>query len=138
MVNSESSKLKSIQFANAANGPATSGGYSQVVSLSANTQQIFVSGQIPEDANGFVPKDFESQCRLVWRNVQLQLEAVGASLADIVKVTTYLSDRQYRDINSRVRAEVLQGISPALTVVIAVIYDEVWLLEIEVIACVGG
>jgi 2-iminobutanoate/2-iminopropanoate deaminase len=129
--------LKSIQFANASDGPVTSGGYSQVVSLPAHERQIFVSGQIPEDANGFVPVDFESQCRLVWRNVQLQLEAVGASLTDIVKVTTYLSDRQYRDMNSRVRAEVLLGMAPALTVLIAGIYDEVWLLEIEVIACVG-
>ncbi len=56
------------------------------------------------------------------------------SLDNIVKHTTYLSDRQYRDQNSTVRREVLGDRNPALTVVITGIYDEEWLLEIEAIA----
>jgi 2-iminobutanoate/2-iminopropanoate deaminase len=45
-----------------------------------------------------------------------------------------LSDRQYCEANSRIWREVLGGHRPALTIIIAGIYDEVWLLEIEAVA----
>lgn len=95
---------------------------------------LFVSGQIPVDAGGTVPAAFAEQCRLVWRNVKAQLRAGGMGLADIVKVTTFLSDRAYARENSAIRQEVLAGLTPALTIIIAGIYDPAWLLEIEVIA----
>jgi len=62
------------------------------------------------------------------------LTEAGLGLRDLVKVTVYLSDRQYRDANSRIRAEVLGDHRPAVTVIIATIYSEEWLLEIEGIA----
>jgi 2-iminobutanoate/2-iminopropanoate deaminase len=40
----------------------------------------------------------------------------------IVKHTTYLSGREHRAANSKVRQEVLGGLSPALTVIIADIF----------------
>jgi 2-iminobutanoate/2-iminopropanoate deaminase len=52
----------------------------------------------------------------------------------IAKVTTYLSDRQYRDANSRIRHEILGDHTPALTVIITDIYTEEWLLEIEAVS----
>lgn len=125
-----------VNFFNSPDGPHTSGGYSQAVSLPATGRLILVSGQIPEAKDGTVPADFASQCRLVWRNVQAQLRSAGADLTDIVKVSTYLSDRQYRTENSAIRQEVLGNAAPALTVLIAGIYDDAWLLEIEVMAWV--
>jgi 2-iminobutanoate/2-iminopropanoate deaminase len=50
-----------------------------------------------------------------------------------MKVTTDLS-RRYAETNSRVRREMLGDHRPALTVVIAGIFDERWLLEIDAIA----
>jgi 2-iminobutanoate/2-iminopropanoate deaminase len=81
-----------------------------------------------------VPRTFEEQCRLTWRNVQAQLEAAGMALTDLVKVTVFLSDRQYRAANAAVRREVLGAHTPALTIIITGIYDEQWLLEIEAVA----
>jgi len=81
-----------------------------------------------------VPDGFEAQCRLVWQNIDAQLAAAGMTRRDLVKITTYLSDRKFRDLNSRVRREVLGDHLPALTIIIAGIYDEAWLLEIEAIA----
>jgi 2-iminobutanoate/2-iminopropanoate deaminase len=80
-----------------------------------------------------VPAAFADQCRLVWRNVEAQLRAAGMGLGDIVKVTTFLSDRADAAENSAIRQEVLAGLTPALTIIIAGIYDPAWLLEIEVI-----
>ena len=118
----------------ATDGPAASGGYAQAVKLGDVDELVFVSGQIPVATDGSVPAAFADQCRLAWRNVEAQLNAAGMGIADIVKVTTYLSDRAYAAENSAIRREVLTGLTPALTIIIAGIYDPAWLLEIEVIA----
>ena len=62
------------------------------------------------------------------------LTSAGMTTHDLVKVTTYLSDRRYRQANSLIRREELDGAAPALTVLISGIYDESWLLEIEAMA----
>ncbi len=119
---------------NAADGPRAAGGYSQACLCEGAKRILFVSGQVPVEADGSVPLSFEDQARLAWRNVERQLLAANMTLANIVKHTTFLSSRDYLDENSRVRREILGDLAPALTVVIADIYDEAWLLEIEVVA----
>lgn len=81
-----------------------------------------------------MPEGFEAQCRLAWRNVFAVLNDAGMNEHNIVKMTVFLSDRQYRAANARIWREVLGDHWPALTIVITGIYDEVWLLEIEAIA----
>lgn len=122
----------------APDAPATKGGYAQAVRISGLDELLFVSGQIPVAVDGTVPESFADQCRLVWRNVEAQLRAAGMGLGDIVKVTTFLSDRGYAEENGAIRRAVLAGLTPALTIIIAGIYDPAWLLEIEVIAARGG
>ncbi|HST35348.1 MAG TPA: RidA family protein [Allosphingosinicella sp.] len=122
----------------APDAPRPSGGYAQAVRLTDFDSLLFVSGQIPVDAAGAVPEAFGDQCRLVWANVAAQLEAAGMGLAEIVKVTTFLADRAHAAENSEIRREVLAGLTPALTIIIAGIYDPAWLLEIEVIAAKGS
>lgn len=56
------------------------------------------------------------------------------AVGNLVKVTTFLASREYADENSTIRRRVLGTHRPALTVIIADIYDENWLLEIEAIA----
>lgn len=119
---------------NAPGTPQPSGGYAQAVRLADFDELVFVSGQIPVDTDGAVPNTFGDQCRLVWRNVEAQLRAAGMGLVDIVKVTTFLADRAHAQENSAIRQEVLAGLTPALTIIIAGIYDPAWLLEIEVVA----
>jgi enamine deaminase RidA (YjgF/YER057c/UK114 family) len=121
----------------APDAPQPSGGYAQAVRLTDFAELVFVSGQIPVDAAGAAPEGFGDQCRLVWRNVEAQLRAAGMGLADIVKVTTFLSDRARAAENSAIRREILADLTPALTIIIASIYDPAWLLEIEVIAAKG-
>jgi 2-iminobutanoate/2-iminopropanoate deaminase len=118
----------------AADGPAASGGYCQAVEIKNATRMLYVSGQIPADTDGNVPECFEDQARLVWANIGKQLRAAEMTLENIVKVTTFLSGRDHREANSKVRQEVLGNIAPALTVIISGIFDEAWLLEIEVVA----
>jgi 2-iminobutanoate/2-iminopropanoate deaminase len=118
----------------APDAPQTSGRYSQAVEVTGAMRMLYVSGQIPIDAKGQVPEAFADQARLTWTNIEAQLRAADMGLGDIVKVTTFLSDRIFAEENSRVRREVLGGLAPALTVIICGIYDPAWLLEIEVVA----
>lgn len=122
---------------NAADAPAPGGGYAQAVRVTGARELLFVSGQIPVAPDDRVPDGFGDQCRLVWENVEAQLRAAGLGLGDIVKVTTFLSDRVFAEENSAIRRERLAGLSPALTVIITGIYDPAWLLEIEVVAARG-
>lgn len=123
-----------ITAINDKNAPAPAGGYSQAIFVEQASRWLFVSGQIPETRDGHIPADFAAQCRLVWANIVAQLRAANLSVSDLVKVTTYLSSRAYAELNSEIRQEVLAGHCPALTVIIAEIFDPRWLLEIEVVA----
>ena len=122
------------RFINADAAPAPVGGYSQAIEISGARRVVYVSGQIPTAKDGTVPNSFSEQARLVWRNIEAQLQAADMSLENLVKVTTFLSDRKFADENGAIRREVLREHAPALTVLIAGIFDPAWLLEIEAIA----
>jgi len=108
--------------------------YAQAHEIAGFSRLLFVSGQVPEDADGDVPADFAAQCRLAWANIERQLKAAQMSFDNLVKVTIFLSDRAYRETNARIRREILGDRSLALTIIITGIYDERWLLEIEAVA----
>ena len=124
-------KINSI---NAASAPQPAGGYSQAIEVRESQRLLFISGQIPETAKGEVPQGFQAQAELVWSNIRAQLHAADMSVANLVKVTTFLSSREYAVPNSQARQAVLGSHAPALTVIIAGIFDEQWLLEIEAVA----
>jgi 2-iminobutanoate/2-iminopropanoate deaminase len=115
--------------------PEATGNYTHGTLVTGARRMVFVSGQVPwADEFGNVPEDFDSQCRLTWRNVLAVLADAGMGVRDLAKVTVYLSDRRYREANGRIRQEFLGDHRPALTIIITDIYSEDWLLEIEAIA----
>ncbi len=109
-------------------------GYARAIEVTAATRTLYVSGQIPVDAHGQCPDDFAGQCRLAWRNVLAQLGAADMSLANLVKVTIYLADRRFGLENRAIRQEIMGDHLIASTVIIAAIFDEAWLIEIEAVA----
>ena len=114
--------------------PAPVGGYSQGVEAGAGARYVFVSGQIPEDADGEVPEGFRAQCELAWRNVLGVLESADMGAGNLVKVTTFLTHADQAESNSEVRCRMLGDARPALTVVVVATLDPRWLLEIEAVA----
>lgn len=124
-------KLKAL---NAPAAPQPIGSYSQAIEVREASRFLFISGQVPETAGGEIPVDFKTQARLVWSNVLAQLEAAGMTITNLVKVTIFLSSREFARPNREVREEVLADHQPALTVIITGIFDELWLLEIEAVA----
>lgn len=122
-------------IAHAAEGaPRPVGRYAQALEVRGAGRFLFVSGQIPLRLDGVLPPDFAGQARQVWAHVLAQLGAAGMGVANIVRVTTYLADRAHARENREIREAILGEHRPALTVVIAEIFDPAWLLEVEVVA----
>ena len=119
---------------NATDAPDPVGGYAQALEITGAQRILYISGQIPVAKNGSVPESFRDQCRLAWTNIEAQLRAANMSLDNLVKVTTFLSDRRYGMENRAVRQEVLGHRRPSSTVIVASIFDDAWLLEIEAVA----
>lgn len=74
--------------------PQAIGTYSQAVRAG---DTVYVSGQIPLDpATGkLVADDIEAEIRRVFENLKAIAEAAGGSLADVVKLTVFLTDLAY-------------------------------------------
>lgn len=119
---------------NAPDAPSPLGGYAQGVEIADAARTLYLSGQIPAPRDGLVPATFREQCELAWRNLEAQLRAADMTFDNLVKVTTFLADRRFGDENGAVRREMLGERTPALTIIVASIFDPAWLLEIEAIA----
>ena len=114
--------------------PPVEGSYPQAVEVTAPARWLYLSGQIPVAPDGSLPAGFTAQCEQVWDNIETQLAAAGMTLDNLVKVTTFLSDRRFALENREVRVRRLAGRQPALTVIVTGIFDEAWLVEIEAVA----
>ena len=123
-----------IKRINAADGAAPIGAYAQALEVSGTTRRVYVSGQAPVTKDGELPDTFRGQAEVVWTNILAQLHVADMGAENIVKATTFLVDRKYRDENRDVRMDMLGGHTFALTVVLAGMFEDGWLLEIDAIA----
>ncbi|ACU36772.1 RidA family protein [Actinosynnema pretiosum subsp. pretiosum] len=110
------------------------GRYAESVEISGASRVLFISGQVPTDVDGTVPAGFAEQCRNAWQRVLAVLEQHDMRPEHLAKVTTFLRDRGDRELSGEVRGQVLGEHLPALTVVVAELYEPDWLVEIEAIA----
>ena len=80
---------------------------------------LFVSGFVPVDGEGRLVggDDVVAQARQVFANVGSILEAGGATFADVVKVTVYVTNIDDRVRINPVRQEVFGDTRPASTLV---------------------
>jgi 2-iminobutanoate/2-iminopropanoate deaminase len=118
----------------APDAPQPSVGYAQAIEVTGAKRVLFISGQTPQRADGTSPDGFRAQSLQVWANIDAQLRDAGMDRSNIVKLTTFLSDRAYNLENRVIRGEMLGDLQPAITVIITSIFDASWLLEIEAIA----
>ena len=79
---------------------------------------LFVSGVAPVDAQGkVVSDDPAAQTRQIFLNMKAILDAAGASFADVLKVTVYLTDVEDRKKINPVRQEFFGAARPASTLI---------------------
>ncbi len=117
-------------------------GYSQIVEVRPG-RLFFIAGQTALDAAGNVVGrgDFAAQAAQVFHNLNVALTAVGATAANLVKLTVFLRDMNnlaaYREVRNRFFATVTPAAAPAVTLVeVARLYGPEFLIEIEAVAAV--
>ena len=101
---------------------------------------VFVEGQtgLTMDNQSFVGKgDPAAQADNAMQNVKIILEAAGARVEDICKITTYVTDASYRDLVYPVIARHLQDVYPCSTgVVVSALGKPYADFEIDVFAVI--
>ena len=115
--------------------------YTHVVTVSGTGKMIFVAGQLARDANGnLVGKgDMRAQIQQVGENIKTGLEAAGATLADIVKTNTFVTNYEEYAKHGDMRARYFGPATPTSTTVqISRLADPDAMIEIEAIAVVDG
>lgn len=88
-----------MQVINTPFAPAAIGTYSQAVRVG---NLVFLSGQIPlnPETMAVVECSFDVQIEQVFRNIGAICEASGGTLANLVKLTVYLTDlKQFTKVN---------------------------------------
>lgn len=111
--------------------------YSHVVKIDNPSSIIFLAGTAAVDENMEVSSfDIESQVRDTFRNIEVALQAVGASLSDIADMTVFMKDiKAHGDVVRRVRDELIPTEPPTSTMVGQADFTlDGLLVEIDVIA----
>jgi 2-iminobutanoate/2-iminopropanoate deaminase len=109
--------------------------YSQSV---AEGDLVIASGQAGFRPDGTLPDGFEAQFRQALANVDEVLRAQGASLASVLRLTTFLSAADQYDTFKLVRGELLTPPYPASTAVIVGFLFPGMRVEVEAIASRRG
>jgi len=99
---------------------------------------LFLSGVLPMDAHAnIVEGDIRTQTRAVMDRIALTLSELGASMADVVRATIWLSDLEgFSGFNEEYKTHFPQGM-PSRSTVQATLYKGAK-VEIEVQAWVGN
>ncbi len=102
---------------------------------------IYVAGQVARDANGTLvaPNDAAGQARQVYANLARVLEAAGAEIEHVVKITTYLTNPEDSKAVTEVRLEFFGDHRPPHTgLIVAALGAPEVRVEVEVIAVLSA
>jgi len=96
---------------------------------------VFVAGQTGVDENyRAVSLEFGPQMRQAMKNLQLALEAAGASLRDVVAMTGFITDMRYANDFRAIRKEIMGGELTSALIGVESLAQPVLLVEIQAIA----
>ena len=109
--------------------------YSHGIEVPPNARWLYISGQVGADRDGKPHEGVEAQTRQALENIKAILASAGMSLADVVKMTSYLIDEKDIDAFRKARLQQLGDHRPASTLVVARrLAQPAWLVEIEAVA----
>jgi enamine deaminase RidA (YjgF/YER057c/UK114 family) len=106
------------------------------------SELLFLAGQVGLDEDGSIvgPGDAGAQTRQAYDNIARILEAAGASLDDVVQITTYLVGRENLQSYLDARAALFDGVfsggvgPPNTLVFVDALLEEEMLVEVAVAA----
>ena len=119
------------------------GRFSEAVTVTGPAKMIFLAGVGAEDENGapgtiLHKGDFGAQCKYAYDKIKRLLEKHGATLGDIAKMVTYITDVRYQPDYGKCRVEAF-GSHPLPAHTLLTISQLAWpgmIVEIDVTAIV--
>jgi enamine deaminase RidA (YjgF/YER057c/UK114 family) len=113
--------------------------YTQAVKVTGAQTMLFIAGQVAYGPDGKPAHrgDFAAQARAVFQALKAQVEAGGGTLANVVKINTYLVDIRHRAELVPIREEFFGKKTLASTLVaVAALAQPEYLIEIEAVAVI--
>lgn len=111
------------------------GAYSHGIEVPSEARLLYIAGQVGVSSDGTIPKTFEEQVDLVWTNIRTVLASAGMKLADIVKMSTFITRPENYAKARLARTKYLVDHRPASTAVVVVaLADPALLIEVEAVA----
>ena len=104
-------------------------------------ETVQLSGLVAFDPDGGVigKGDCYAQTKQTFTNIQQALASAGATMSDVVKITTYLTDMANYQAFSKARAETFpNGVPSSTTVCSPALITPDLLVEIEAVAIIGS
>lgn len=119
------------------------GAFSEAVTVTGPAKWIYLAGIGSEDPDKGTIRhadNFLEQCRFAWSKVKTALAANGAGLADIVKVTSYVTDVRYREEMRTCRQETFKGtvLPPHTFLNVVQLARPGMMFEVDVVAAVAA
>lgn len=119
------------------------GRFSEAVTVTGPGKMIFLAGVGSENENGKAGDilhkgDVTAQCKYAFDKIKRALEKNGATLADIAKMVTYITDARYQPDFGKCRSEVF-GTTPMPAHTLVTISQLAWpgmMVEVDVTAIV--
>jgi enamine deaminase RidA (YjgF/YER057c/UK114 family) len=104
-------------------------GFSRAVRVD---DRVIVSGTAPIWPDGWCDPDPERQAARCLEIITIALEALGATVHDVVRTRMYLVDREDAEAVGRAHGRVFATVRPASTmIVVGALLDDRWKVEIE-------
>lgn len=109
--------------------------YSHGIAVAPGCRTVHVSGQLGVRADDTVPESVTEQAEICFANVAAILAEAGMSLADVVHVRAYVTDRAHMRDYMAVRDRLVGDPAPASTLMIVSGFTRAEMkVEVEVIA----
>jgi 2-iminobutanoate/2-iminopropanoate deaminase len=108
--------------------------YIHAIEVRGAERLLFVAGTMGLRLDGTAGADLTEQLELIWANIRRILASADMTVDNIVRLTSYLTDPTFAEINGEARVAALGGrVIPTTAIVVQTVGDD-WLVEIEVIA----
>jgi enamine deaminase RidA (YjgF/YER057c/UK114 family) len=119
------------------------GAFSEVVTVTGPAKLIWLAGigaEDPDDGSIRHKDDFLAQCRFAWEKVGKLLQEHNATVSDIVKATSYVTDIRYRDEMRQCRTDVFKGrpLPPHTLLNVVQLARPGMMFEVDIVAAVAA
>ena len=109
--------------------------YSHAMVVPAGQKLVFCSGQLGIAADKTIPPDCAGQARLCFENIEAVLAEAGMTLANVIRINTFVTAREHLGEYMAVRNALFADPYPASTLIIVSGFARPeFVLEVEVIA----